>query len=351
MKYIRKCPFLVAISFTVLLYLIGYDLPRQFKAAWEFLSANQREQQVAVVNLPEVDLPLQNELPSDGVSGNSVSNNSVSGNSVSGNSVSGNSVSGNSVSGNSVSGNSVSANGTTENSVSENVIAEDYPWNSEVSDGDLSENQIEAGSLNGKKPRFVEVDDSYFNDALFIGDSRTIGLLEYGEMEQATFYAATGLTIHKIFDTPIVEQEGSKKRITIEEALQQRSFGKIYLMIGINELGTGTDKSFAETYGEVIQRIRQLQPNAIIYIEAIMKVTTSRSEKGDYINNETIMSRNRGIRKLINNKDIFYLDVNPSISDNKGGMKEEYTFDGVHLKAEYTYLWKDFLYKNGIKYY
>ena len=42
------------------------------------------------------------------------------------------------------------------------------------------------------------------------------------------------------------------------------------------------------------------------------------------------------------------LDVNPELCDETGGLKEEYTFDGVHLKAQYIEIWKDFLKTHAI---
>ena len=94
------------------------------------------------------------------------------------------------------------------------------------------------------------VDDSYFDDAVFIGDSRTVGMYEYGGLEEtSTFYASTGLTVYKMFDSAIVSVPGQKKKITVEEALSEKQFAKIYLMIGINEMGTGTVESFMKAYG------------------------------------------------------------------------------------------------------
>jgi len=91
----------------------------------------------------------------------------------------------------------------------------------------------------------------------FIGDSRTVGMYEYGGLEEtAAFYASTGLTIYKIFDSAIVEVPGQKKKITIEEALQENSFAKIYLMIGINEMGTGTVETFIDKYREVVEHLK-----------------------------------------------------------------------------------------------
>lgn len=194
---------------------------------------------------------------------------------------------------------------------------------------------------------FGPAPEGYFDDALFIGDSRTVGLKEYGGLEQSTFYCSTGLTVYRMFTEPIVKVPDSKKKITVEEALGQRQFGKIYLMIGINEMGTGTVDSFIKKYREQVDRLRELQPDAVIYLQGIMRVTTERSQKGDYINNEGIDARNAEIAKIADNKSIFYLDVNPVLCDEDGGLTASYTHDGVHLRAAYVLQWKDFLQENA----
>lgn len=220
--------------------------------------------------------------------------------------------------------------------------------------GDANAGQPENGSgePSGEPgpPEYVTVEDDYFSDAVFIGDSRTVGMYEYGELEEiATFYASTGLTVYKLFDSAIVSVPGQKQKITVEEALQNNSFSKIYLMVGINEMGTGTVETFIEKYKEVAAHLQELQPEAILYIQGIMKVTTKRSEQGDYINNEGITARNEELEKLADNSRIFYLDVNPVICDETGGLVEDYTFDGVHLKAKYIQIWKDYLKQHAIQ--
>ena len=197
--------------------------------------------------------------------------------------------------------------------------------------------------------QYMTVEDDYFADAVFIGDSRTVGMFEYGGLEEiSTFYASTGLTVYKIFDSEIVSVPDERKKISVEEALEQNSFAKIYLMIGINEMGTGTVESFLEKYQEVVNHLRELQPDAVIYLQAIMKVTAERSAQGDYITNEGIAARNEGIAGIADNEKIFFLDVNPLVCDETGGMVPDYTFDGVHLKAKYIQIWKDFLKTHAI---
>lgn len=197
--------------------------------------------------------------------------------------------------------------------------------------------------------RFGRVEDDYFADALFLGDSRTVGMKEYGGLgDIATFYASTGMTIYKLFDAEIVELPDQSEKLTIEEALQHQSFAKIYIMVGINEMGTGTLERFVETYKAAVEHLQELQPDAIIYIQAILKVTTDRSNKGDYINNEGIEARNEALSQLADGKKIFYVDANPAVCDEDGGMVKDYTFDGVHLKAKYIELWKEYLKDNAV---
>ena len=197
---------------------------------------------------------------------------------------------------------------------------------------------------------YETVGDEYFADAVFIGDSRTVGLYEYGELQDiSAFYASTGLTVHKLFTAEIVEVPGQKKKITVEEALSGRQFAKIYLMIGINEMGTGTVESFLQAYEESVAHLKELQPDAVIYLQGIMQVTTERSAQGDYITNEGIDIRNEGIAALADNETIFYLDVNEVVCDEDGAMISGYTYDGVHLKAQYITLWKDYLKNHAVE--
>ena len=205
-------------------------------------------------------------------------------------------------------------------------------------------------TMTTEEPQPTEPSEELPKEVVYHTDSRTAGMYEYGGLEEtSTFYASTGLTIYKMFDSKIVAVPGQKKKITVEEALSEKQFAKIYLMIGINEMGTGTVESFMKAYGEAVQHLQQLQPDAVIYLQAIMKVTTERSGQGDYITNEGIEARNEEIAKLADDEKIYYLDVNPLICDETGGMVASYTYDGVHLKAQYIPIWLDFLKEHAVE--
>ncbi len=197
-----------------------------------------------------------------------------------------------------------------------------------------------------KTYQFQMVSKKYFNDALFIGDSRTVGLSEYSILNNSTFYADVGLTIYDIFNRKIAKVDGNKE--TILQALGDKKYKKIYIMLGINELGRGTTETFTGEYKKVLDKIGELQPQAIIFVEGIMNVSKEKSDTDPIFNNKNIRERNGSIARLANNENIFYIDVNEAITDKRGNLPQKYTFDNIHLKAAYYDIWTDFLLKHGI---
>ena len=191
-----------------------------------------------------------------------------------------------------------------------------------------------------------EVEQAYFDDALFIGDSRTVGLSEYSYLDNATYYSDVGLSVYSVFNKKIAKID--KKSVTLEEALKKKQFKKVYIMLGINELGTGTTKTFVAKYKEMIDQILELQPDAYIMIQAIMNVGKEMSDTDKLFNNKNISDRNEGLETLADNQQIFYINVNEALTDKNGYIPEDYTFDSIHLKGKYYDKWADFLMKNGV---
>ena len=237
-----------------------------------------------------------------------------------------------------------------EESVTDTETPGDQPEPEEaayISGDDVSEDSI-SGDSEDITYEFTEVDDDYFTDALFIGDSRTVGLSEYCEPldTRATFYAKISLTIFDVFKKEFIKTDEGK--IGLEEALTQNQYGKIYIMLGLNEIGTGDSEYFKNAYAEVIDKIRELQPDAIIYIQGIMHVTAHKSDVDKNFNNEKINVRNAAISELADNKTVFYIDMNEAVDDEDGNLEEGLSFDDIHLKASSYERWYEFLLHNAI---
>ncbi len=238
-----------------------------------------------------------------------------------------------------------------------NPVVQAVSYNNEnrkyMSADDTVYNQDTVGlfAQNGDYYTFRDVDDFYFSDAIFIGDSRTDGLYDYGGLKgKATFLAKESISVYTMYDRKLDfhtpgEQDQS---LTVLEALMTKQYRKVYLSVGVNELGIPDTAEFYQRYREAVAVIRQLQPDAIIYIEGIMHVTESKARSDDAFNNVNIVQRNTAIATLANGHDIFYIDMNSAVCDENGNLRTELTADGVHLKGSAYSLWHDFLLHNAV---
>ena len=206
-----------------------------------------------------------------------------------------------------------------------------------VSGSDLTTTTVTTEAAGEYVP-LANADESYFEDALFIGNSRTVGMYLFGDMPESTdFFADVGMTIYDVMDATN----------TLTGLLTAKQYGKIYIMFGINELGTGTSESFVEYYQSVVQQICQMQPDAIVYVQSIINVAAS--AETDVISNANINEKNALLSQIADNKQVFYIDLNPSLVDSSGYLNSDYTSAGIHLGGSSLPLWKDCLLANAMQ--
>lgn len=185
-----------------------------------------------------------------------------------------------------------------------------------------------------------DVEPADLSDALFIGDSRTVGIMEYAGLSEANFFCTTGMSVFNIHKDRISVPTIGK--VTLTELLSNKKYGKIYVMLGINELGYPF-QSVIDKYGELYDFIREYQQDAAIFIQANLHVTEKRSESDKYINNTAINKLNTELEKLTDNQNTYYLDVNPLFDDDGGNLSADKSSDNAHLYAKHYVEWGDWL--------
>lgn len=194
-------------------------------------------------------------------------------------------------------------------------------------------------------------DYSYFDDALVIGDSRMVGLRDYSEIaEHAVFAAMTGLTVYNALEEKTAKDPKTGKDVNAEYLLSHYKYGKVYLCVGINELGTGNTSYFADHYKTLLEAIRNYQPDAVIFIQSIMAVSAEKSDGDAIYNNININDKNAAIARFSDGKKIFYLNINEFFTDqsytpHSGALRSDITGDQVHIYGRYYAEWADALLK------
>lgn len=179
-----------------------------------------------------------------------------------------------------------------------------------------------------------------FSSTLFIGDSRTEGLKEYGGLNEAEFFANSGMSSFNLLSTRLTVKDGSK--VTLEELLSQHNYERIYLMLGINELGY-PPSSVTKQYASIVDWIRQLQPQARIILEANLHVTKKKSDSDPVYGNGKIDALNHAIYQMAVEKGCGYTDVNSLFDDGQGNLDSQYSVDNAHIMGKYYTVWAQWL--------
>ena len=185
-----------------------------------------------------------------------------------------------------------------------------------------------------------KIDDSFFNDAAFFGNSLVDGLHLFGGLEYGSFYAATSASVVNVEITHNVERSGGN--LTLFQALTEEAHGKIYILLGINEIGFEPDY-FIELYSALLERIRQLEPEADIYIMSLTPVTQACSEKSSVFNMDRIKVYNEALHALAEKCGYYYLDLCEALAGEDGFLPQEDSTDGIHLKQSKYLQWADYL--------
>lgn len=201
----------------------------------------------------------------------------------------------------------------------------------------------ESSKKKKKKTKWKTVDEDYFKDALFIGDSRQQGFGLFSGIEDTTVYAQKSYVISKASTLPIVQTPIGKITLADALAIQQHKFKKIYIMFGLNEMGSYNADQVDQYYYNLIDYIKKMQPGATIYIESIIHVTAQKAQSTPIFDNAKIDERNEHLKNVAKNEKIVYLNLNNVLTDEDGNLFADAASDGVHLKGEYIQIWKEYL--------
>ena len=190
-------------------------------------------------------------------------------------------------------------------------------------------------------PESEPVADTYFSDVVFLGDSRTEGFYLYSGLKEGQYLYAVGATVASVFTKETEKTDAGK--VPMLDALADMECGKVYVMLGVNELGWVKVETFQNQYAKVIDRLREDHPDAQIVLQSILPVSAKQDAKKTYVNNQRIQTYNEAIMALAEEKDCAYVNVAEAVTGEDGCLRPELTFDGVHLNTQGCRIWLDYL--------
>ena len=210
----------------------------------------------------------------------------------------------------------------------------------------------------GGLPECDKVDSSYFDDAVFIGDSVTLKLKYYetsknvlGKCEFLTAGSFGTREALKPVSSDSTHPVYNGKKMLLEDSVKATGKHRVYIMLGMNDIAiAGIDKS-VKNMEKVVDSILAKTPDALIYIQSMTPRTHKTDNPNNYLCNKNIGLYNKGLLELCEQRGWYFVDVASVMFDSKYGLKEEYCSDkdgmGIHFTESGCKAWVDYLYTHA----
>jgi len=185
------------------------------------------------------------------------------------------------------------------------------------------------------------VGDDYFSDAAFVGNSLMDGFRLFSGLTTCDYYTATSMSVNAIDTKQCISLDNGQQG-TILQGVTQKKYGKIYIELGINEIGY-EKSAFIAKYGEMLDQIIAAQPDCAIYVMGLTPISQDKSEGGDTFTMEHVKEFNVALRQLAADKGCYYMDLVSALSDSTGYLPASETTDGIHFSADVYKSWLQYV--------
>ena len=191
-------------------------------------------------------------------------------------------------------------------------------------------------------------EEKFFSESVFIGDSVTLGLSNYCIKNKDALHGAKILCAGS-YAVRFAIADPSKAEISItyqgqktrpEDALAAIGAKRVFIMLGLNDIGlAGIDKTITN-WGTLIKNIRAKCPNIEIYIQS---GTPLYKGKGS-LNNENMDKYNVKLQQFCKDNGCYFVNVAETMKDSQGILKKEYCSDEYcHLSTAGVKAWITYL--------
>ncbi len=177
----------------------------------------------------------------------------------------------------------------------------------------------------------IKLSETYYKDAVFIGNSLADGISLYGVLPECSVYAKIGLSIKDVYSTA-----ANNDTVAIIDQLKSKKYAKVFLAFGESELMSGEVSDFIADYEKLIDTVKSSQSSARIYVMAIPPISQSASSKYGITLNR-LKSFNSAIKELASSLSVYYCDCYTALANEGGYLDENVSSDGINLNKS-TYL-------------
>lgn len=202
----------------------------------------------------------------------------------------------------------------------------------------------------------VQVDDSWFDDCVIIGDSLTVGLSMYndanGVFGDAKFVCASSLSYWNcqwdLYAPGNVHPYYNGQKILVEDAAVVTGANKAIITLGMNDIGIWGPEGVITHARTLLNKIRAKSPNLRIYFQTVTPMIYGRQKT--HLNNQLIRQFNANLKNFAAEENCGFLNSYDAFADSNGNLPYDLCSDpgglGLHFNFKACKIWTEFIKTN-----
>lgn len=208
-------------------------------------------------------------------------------------------------------------------------------------------------------PVTEKCDKTYFDDAVFVGDSVTLGLQNYvmkhrrDEPDFLGFSRFISVGSYSVSEALKPNGENSihkyfnEVRMSAPDICAEYEAGKIFICLGLNDIALFSEDAFKANYVKLINNFREKNPSAKIILQTVTPITLYGERQSLY--NARIDEFNEIIAEIAKENDCYLLDIADIMKDRDGYLARPLSSDDYcHLTEAAYERWVDYLIYHGV---
>ena len=196
--------------------------------------------------------------------------------------------------------------------------------------------------------------EQWFSDAVFVGDSVTLGWKNYNNYELQTnpnffgkthFLCSGSYGVGHAFD-PISESSLHPiyhgEQHYVWDSIQMMGVNKVFILFGLNDLSIWGVDGTAERYEQLLDNIKASCPNVQIFVISAMYMY--RGSEREKLNNRNLYLLNQRLVGICNAHGYEFINIASHLIDENGFVPDEYSSDHyVHQTYAAYAIWAQIL--------
>lgn len=200
--------------------------------------------------------------------------------------------------------------------------------------------------------------DSFFTDAVFVGDSVTMGLKNYVSdmrnngyecLSNAQFLTGGSMgyvnSMLDLDDEWAIHPTYNGEEVMIADGVSYTGATKVFILLGMNDFNAYEFDEGIGNASDLVDSILEKNPGVSIYIQSVTPIVDGL--EGPNFNNANIDLFNERLREMCDEKGLTFVNVASALKDENNCLVYDYCSDldaeGVHLTFDGCEKWVEYL--------